>query len=135
MRQELEIHGPLPGLNELIDAAKRGRTAGGVRHDRYTRLKRRWTAAVAAVARAAGLQPVERAWLRFVWREPDRRRDPDNVAAGGRKLVLDGLVAAGVLPGDGWRAVAGWKDEFVVDAARPGVTVEIVACAGEENRR
>lgn len=118
----LFVPGPLPGLNELIAAAK-GR---GGRGFAYAKLKRSWTDTVILLARAAKLQPVQRVRLSFRWQERNRRRDPDNVAAGGRKLILDGLVKAGVLPGDGWECVAGWDDEFTV-AARPGVLVTLVA--------
>lgn len=52
----------------------------------------------------------------------------DNVCGAGQKLVLDGLVAAGILPGDGWAHVRGLEHAFVVDADRPGVLVEIEAC-------
>lgn len=118
----LFIPGPLPGMNELIDAAK---GAGG-RGARYARLKRDWTAAIAGLAQRASLPTYRRPVVfKFMWVEKDRRRDPDNVAAGGRKLVLDGLVAAGVLTGDGWRFVQSWYDTFRVDPYRPGVGVEL----------
>jgi hypothetical protein len=119
---QLWIAGPLPGLNELIAAAKGsgGRGAG------YARLKRAWTDTVWALARQARLQPFTRpVSLHFLWCELHQRRDPDNVAAGGRKLALDGLVKAGVLQGDGWRWVTSWADSWVVDAKRPGVMVTI----------
>lgn len=112
--------GPLPGLNELLAAAKSGRGKGNA----YSRLKRTWTDAVIYAARASRLGKAARVRLHFLWCERDRRRDPDNVAAGGRKLVLDGLVAAGVLPGDGWANVLGWSDSFVTGQA-PGVSVTI----------
>jgi hypothetical protein len=95
----------------------------------YAKLKRQWTEAVWAEARAAGLHkggPFEGpARLRFEWRERDRRRDPDGVSAGGKKLVLDGLVMAKVLAGDGWKHIAGWEDSWSVDADQPGVMVTI----------
>jgi hypothetical protein len=118
----LWIPGPLPGLNELIAAAKGsgGRGAG------YARLKREWTEAVWALANLARLGSFDvPVTLMFRWSERDRRRDPDNVAAGGRKLVLDGLVKAGVLRGDGWQHIAGWADEWQTDRKRPGVLVSI----------
>ncbi len=114
------VPGPLPGLNELIDAAKSGRGKGNA----YSRLKRSWTDTVILMARAAQLPKCQRARFSFRWQERNRKRDPDNVAAGGRKLVLDGLVKAGVLPGDGWEHVASWDDTFEV-ATRPGVLVGI----------
>lgn len=126
----LWIPGPLPGLNELLSAAK---GAGGT-GTRYAKLKRSWTEGVWALANLARLgrfdSPVT---LRFEWVERDRRRDPDNIAAGGRKLVLDGLVKAGVIAGDGWRHVAGWTDTFSIEPRRVGVGVTIAiarACDG-----
>jgi len=118
----LWIPGPLPGLNELIAAAK---GAGGTGRA-YSRLKRQWTDTVWALAKSARLESFETPVLiTFEWVERDRRRDPDNVAAGGRKLILDGLVAAGVLKGDGWSHVRGWTDDFSVFAKSPGVTVTL----------
>jgi hypothetical protein len=127
----LWVPGPLPGLNELIAAAK---GAGGTGRA-YSRLKRQWTETVWALAKEARIDkpgPFERPVLiTFEWVEKDRRRDPDNVAAGGRKLILDGLVEAGVLAGDGWRHIRAWNDRWVtVDeviggSKGPGVGVTI----------
>lgn len=70
--------------------------------------------------------------ISFHWVEGDMRRDLDNVAAGGRKVVLDGLVAAGVLGGDGWKHVRGFWDEFSV--GQPvGVAVTIYPYEGRES--
>ena len=122
MTAQLWVPGPLPGLNELIAAAKGsgGRGAG------YARLKRAWTDTVWALAKAARLRQFTRpVSLHFLWCELHQRRDPDNVAAGGRKLALDGLVKAGVLQGDGWRWITSWSDSWTVDATKPGVMVSI----------
>ena len=121
MIQVLWIPGRLPGLNELLDA--HGAGAGG-RGNHYARIKKKWTADVALLARVAKLQPVRRAWLRFEWRETNRRRNTDNFAAGGRKIILDGLVKARVLVNDGWDEIAGFEDVWLV-AAPPGVIVTI----------
>ena len=118
----LFIGGPLPGMNELIDEAKKGKGKG----NGYARLKKAWTDSIAIVAKTSRLPRFERARLSFRWFERGRRRDPDNVAAGGRKLILDGLVVAKVLPGDGWAHVAGWTDSFEV-GPRAGVEVTIEA--------
>lgn len=123
----LWIPGPLPGLNELIDAAKGsgGRGAG------YAKLKRQWTENVWAHAKSARMPAFPgRVVIEFQWFEKDRRRDPDNVAAGGRKLILDGLVKAGVLRGDGWKFVQSWTDRFDVAPERPGVAIVIHRYAG-----
>jgi hypothetical protein len=123
--QTLWVPGKLPGLNELIGAAK---GAGGTGRA-YSRLKRNWTEAVWALAKAARLAPYDpgaRVYMGFVWYEADRRRDMDNIAAGGRKLILDGLVKAGVLATDGWGGVAGWTDSFEVVSVRDiGVRIQM----------
>ncbi len=126
----LWVPGPLPGMNELIAAAK----GSGGRGMAYAKLKRQWTETIWALAKAARIDkpgPFERPVLiTFDWIEKDQRRDPDNVAAGGRKLVLDGLVAAGVLKGDGWRHISAWNDRWqtvagTVASKGPGVGVTI----------
>lgn len=123
MTQQLWVPGKLPGMNELIGAAKGFNGRGYA----YAKLKREWTDSICVLALAARLQPVGRARLRFTWREATRRRDPDNVCAGGRKLILDALVKADVLSDDGWDEIVGWEDRWEV-GQKPGVLVEIEAC-------
>lgn len=129
MTASLWIPGPMPGLNELIDAAK---GSGGVgKH--YARLKRDWTGVVAGYATRAKMPTFPgRVIFLFHWFEESRRRDPDNVAAGGRKLILDGLVKAGVLKGDGWKFVQAWRDRFDVWSSVPGCRGPGVAVTLEE---
>ena len=114
----LVIEGRFPSLNEYVDAERANRFTGA-------RMKRRETERVRAAALEQGVprfaDPVT---VRFLWIEPNRRRDLDNVAFA-KKFVLDGLVAAGVLPGGGQRHVVGFTDAFEVDPARPRVMVEV----------
>jgi len=124
MSVQFFVPGPLPGLNELIAAAK----GSGGQGRAYSRLKRQWTETIWALAKRDRLKPfVGRATFRFEWIEKDKRRDPDNIAAGGRKLILDGLVKAGVLKGDGWRFVGIWTDSFktTLGLYRPGCLVTL----------
>jgi len=118
----LFIPGQLPGLNELISAAK-GYGGKGLG---YSKLKRKWTDSIARLAKSKKIPAVTVAQFRFLWVEPNRKRDPDNIAAGGRKLILDALVKAKVLPDDGWDEVWGWTDSFGINK-HPGVRVEILA--------
>ncbi len=101
MTQRLWIPGPLPGMNEIIAAAKSG-GKGRV----YAAMKASHTSAVTLFARKARLKPIDFAVFGFDWHEPTRRRDPDNLMAGA-KFILDGLVKAGVIPNDGWDNVGG----------------------------
>jgi Holliday junction resolvase RusA-like endonuclease len=122
MTQELFIPGPLPGLNELISAAKGAGGSGA----HYSRLKREWGETVWAYAKKARLKrALDPVTITFTWREKNRRRDLDNIAGGGQKLVLDGLVKAGVLEDDGWEHVYSIEHRFQVDPGRPGVLVHI----------
>ena len=116
----LTIPGRLPGLNEIIDAAKlRGRN-----YKEYATMKDRNTQMVAWLAKKAGLPKYEKAYLIITWYEPNGRRDPDNVMAG-QKFILDGLVQAGVLPGDSQKYIQGIYHRFRVDRKNPRVEVVI----------
>ena len=112
----LTIPGRLPGLNEIIDAAKRNP------HE-YARMKETCTAMVAWLAKK--LPSYEKVALVITWYEPDHRRDPDNIMAG-QKFILDGLVAAGTIPNDSQKYVRGIVHRFKVDRKNPRVEVEIV---------
>ena len=110
------IPGPLPDLNQIINAAKTHWT-------KYRRMKQEYTDLVAWCAK--GQDKVERADFVFTWYAPDRRTDPDNLSAGGSKMVLDGLIKAGVLAGDGWRQVRSIRHVFEVDKDSPRCEIEI----------
>lgn len=113
------VLGTLPGANEYIDACRR---------DKYgaARLKRQVQAAICCAIRAARLKPVGApVRISYLWVEPDRRRDKDNVAFA-KKWFQDSLVNTGILKGDGWKYVAGFNDSFAVDCKNPRVEVEIV---------
>lgn len=116
MIAELWIPGRLPALNELIFTKVR----------KGIRARTSAVETVRVLALHARLPRFERASFVFRWVEPNMRRDPDGVAGGGRKVILDGLVQAGVLAGDRWANVAGWSDSFAVDPARPGAHVIIL---------
>ena len=117
--QRLIIQGSFPGLNNIIETAKRH--WGG-----YSAEKKKRTNGVAILARVAKLQPVQRPCVvRCLWYEQNRRRDPDNIRVG-IKYILDGLVEAGVLPSDGWKFITGLEDRFYIDKDSPRIEVEII---------
>ena len=117
----MTIKGRLPGLNELIDAARGNKFAAA-------KEKKELTAYVAAVAASQRVPcyhgPVE---ITFVWYEKDARRDIDNVAAAGAKVILDGLVRARVLPDDKRKYVSSINHLFPSpDPENPRIEVHIV---------
>ena len=116
----LVIHGRLPGLNEYTKACRSNAHVGA-------KMKKNAEEAVIAVINeqlkhVKILRPVE---MDFLWIEKDRRRDPDNVSSFGRKVILDALVKAGVLPDDSFRYVKGFNDSFLVDSVYPRIEVKI----------
>lgn len=80
----------------------------------YNALKAMWEAVIGSWARGLPRVVADRCpfTVHFVWYEADRHRDPDGVSSGGRKLMLDGLVRAGVLPGDGHAEIMAFTDGF-----------------------
>jgi Holliday junction resolvase RusA-like endonuclease len=112
------IPGELPTLNEYIDAERSNWAAAAQIKADYTRMVQR----LALVQRWPCIKqyPVH---LTLYWYRRDRRTDPDNVAFG-IKFILDGLRAAGVLAGDGWRQIYGIEHHFAVDRHEPRVEIE-----------
>jgi hypothetical protein len=119
---KLWIPGPLPGLNEILNAKgnrfKRGYSA-------YTVLKKKWCDSIMDSVRASNFPHYDRGHVSLFIFEPHLRRDFDNVQSGASKMVLDGLVASDVLPNDGRKfvlSVSGW---VLVDKTNPGAYVTI----------
>lgn len=115
----------LPGMNELIDANRNSRYKGAG-------LKKYWQHRVEMVIKRKARPLREPVTITWVWIEKDRRRDPDNVTAGGKKIILDALVHVGYLRNDGWGNIQppmtdGWK----VDKNHPRVELYIEE-AGDE---
>lgn len=114
----MTIEGGFPSLNDYIRAVNASRFKGNA-------VKRECTEAAAWCARAARMPRFSRpVTVRFLWVERNRRRDLDNVAFG-KKFVLDGLVAAGVIGNDTPQYVRGFTDSFAYDARNPRIEVEV----------
>ncbi len=122
MIQRLWVPGPLPGLNEILNA--KGNT---YRRDRsqWTGLKQKWCGLVALYASQQRIQPIKAAWFRYSVKEPNRKRDPSNVICGAIKIIEDGLQKAKLLKNDGWENVLGIVPAWEVDRHKPGVLVEM----------
>jgi len=115
--QQFFVPGPLPGMNEMIAAAKSGRGKGNA----YSRMKKDWTGQVVLAIRHARIKPMPYAMIEFEWHEENKRRNPDNIASG-KKFIIDGLVEAGVLENDGWKQIVSFRDSWC-DIGPAGVNV------------
>lgn len=122
MTQTFFIDGVLPGLNEVLAAAKQ---QGRSRFGGYKQAKARLNRDIGIAIKAAKIKPVERANFIFTWCEPTQKRDKDNVRIGA-KFILDALVETKVLANDGWKQVGTLTDCYEVDTKRPGVRVEMI---------
>jgi len=123
MASRFWVPGPLPGMNEIIKAAKAGR-----RGIVYSNMKAEWTGHVEMHARSARVPPCVRVRLDLLWVEAKKKnganRDPDNIEAGA-KFVWDGLVDAGVIPNDKAENNAGSSHHHERGPC-PGVWVTVV---------
>lgn len=129
------VPGPLPGMNEFIDARARGyhtrRKGRSVFVNRYAEMKRKWSKRIKphCTGEFTRLQLFHKrhgpAVVRLRIYEPNKRRDPDNVAAGAWKIILDAMQGE-VLGGDGWRHVATTLVTTLdVDKENPRVDVHV----------
>lgn len=117
---KLMIPGTLPGLNDLIGSSRGNRYgANADKHKAETRVL--W----AAKQCLKGWKARGPVYMRYVWYEPNRRRDKDNICGGGRKIIQDALVTGGYLRNDGWNEIAGFSDDFCVDKKNPRIEVYI----------
>lgn len=115
---KIVIQGRLPGTNEIIDAAKKGRG----KYQPYSIMKAEYTDMVAWIAKQ--MPTFGRVDITIAWYEPNLRRDPDNVA-GGQKFLLDGLVAAGVIENDSQRFINSITHKYELDRKNPRIEVEV----------
>jgi len=122
----------LPGLNEIIAASGSHYTRGKKRYSKYAALKKQYENLIISAIQLAKIKPVKRAYFIYNWIEENRKRDPSNISAGGRKLIEDALVSCNILHNDGWACVAGWHDNFSVKRGRQkaGVRVQIFPDGG-----
>lgn len=122
---KFDIEGRLPGLNEMIDAAKKGKG----KYQPYSMMKQTYTEMVAWLAKM--LPKYEQVDIIITWYEPNEKRDPDNVQAG-CKFILDGLVKAGTIPNDTRRYIKSITHIPELDRENPRVEVEIQEIGGRE---
>lgn len=126
--QQFSVFGKdLPGFNDFIAAAKtRNKNYNG-----YNALKQRWSKKLVTAITAANIFPIDKIFLYLIWCEPNKRRDPDNIASF-IKFILDALQKASIIKNDGWGCVKGWRNEFMVGHKR-GVEVRIYDTEEEYN--
>ena len=125
MSYKFTIPGELLDLNSYIKA-ERGRKMGAIV---AAKLKKRETQKVADYAK--DLPIFDSVFLEITYYLKNKRKDKDNIAFA-KKFILDGLVEAGKIKGDGWSQIVDhptlgtpWIEKFKVDKNNPRIEVEV----------
>lgn len=109
----------LPGLNDYINVERTSRyMAADMKRSVQEMIA--WT----AKSQLRGLQIKGKVFILYHWIEPNKRRDPSNIAFA-KKFIEDALVDIGVIQNDGWKHISGFADSFGVDKDNPRVEVTI----------
>lgn len=64
--------------------------------------------------------------IKYMFFEPNKKRDLDNIAGFAHKVIQDSLVKTKVLVNDGWDNVVGFLDQFAIDKDNPRIEVTVV---------
>ena len=115
--QKLDLEGSLPAINEIIANSK-------THWSKYSRIKKNNTSVVALACLSQRIKPIEKSVkILFSHYCKNKRRDPDNVAGGSQKIILDGLVKAEILKNDTFEFVNSLHHEFELDKKNPRIEV------------
>jgi hypothetical protein len=124
--QRLWVPGRFPGMNEILEARMQSSSKGntkGKRWNAYSDMKQQWGHLVSLLAGAQRFTPVQSGFFTFLVREPNEKRDPDNLAYGAIKIMLDALKSGHFLANDGQKNVLGFVPYWIIDRASQGVTL------------
>jgi Holliday junction resolvase RusA-like endonuclease len=105
----VRIEGRFPGLNEYTNANRTNFHNGNSMKTWYS---------LKAKSVFQKYQPLTQElpiYLAFVWHEPNKKRDVDNIGFAA-KFILDGMVLAGFIPDDSPKYVKGMAHRAVYDA-------------------
>ena len=120
MEYLLTIPGTLNNLNDYISAERTNRHKGA-----KMKASNGDIVTVAISRCMKGVKIEKPVFMEYLWVEPNRRRDLDNISSFGRKVIQDALVDTGVLKDDGWKYVVGFSYKFDVDKKNPRIEVLI----------
>ena len=127
---KLTIPGTLPGLNEYVDAerAVKGKYKAAA-------MKKQAENVIGYMIKTQlrGVHFDRPVVIHYLWIEPSRRRDKDNIAFA-KKFIQDSLVRQGVLENDGWNQIEHFTDDFAVDPKDPRIEVTIEEFEGGKTK-
>ena len=113
----------LPSLNEYIDKCRSNRYGGAA-------FKKSVENNIIIILNTRHFLIESQVHITFIWHEPNRKRDKDNVAFA-KKFILDALQKSGRLKNDNNRYISGFTDSFVYDGTEG---VEVIIDVEEEKQ-
>lgn len=121
MQHKFTIKGTLPGLNDYLKAER----TFSKKHSCGNDMKQQCQMIIINAARKQLKRlkihnPVK---ITYLYYEPNKRRDLDNISGVAHKFIQDALVKCGVLENDGWQHITGYEDRFEVDRYNPRIEV------------
>lgn len=123
MNNKLTIPGKLPGLNDLEDLAR-------THWSKAAKRRKELVSGLALIIKNQRPPKYTKIYLNIDYYEQTLTgryaRDPDNIAGGAKKLLIDALVVAGVIPNDKHDQIGGWVERFYEDAKNPRIEIRLV---------
>ena len=119
MKQKLIIKGELAAANEITNKNRVNKYAGA-------KLKRNNTDLIYYECLAQKLKPFNNQIdLDITFHCKNKRKDKDNILSGAIKVILDGMIKAGIIVNDGWKEIGKFNFEFAVDKDNPRIEIEM----------
>lgn len=125
MQYKFIIQGRMPDLNDYLKACNQHYQKGA------TMKRENMEIAMWEIRKQLKRLHIEKQVnIHYMFVEPNIKRDKDNIAAFGHKVIQDALVKTEVLGNDGWKHILGFTDSFSVDKENPHIEVTIVEVGG-----
>jgi len=118
--QQFTILGSLPGMSEIIDAAK-------IHWSNYSKMKEKYTNIVIENIWESINSPLikyDEIDVDIFWIEPNYKRDYDNIM-GGQKFIFDGIRTAGIISDDSQKHIGSITNHFDTDKINPRIIVTV----------
>ena len=115
------IEGTMPSLNEYLAETGRRPQIGG-------KLKREYKNMAIQYMRLTEFryyQAFKPIIIHYVFYEPNKKRDHDNVFAFASKCIQDALQDCDIIPNDGWEQILNFTHDFYLDRDNPRIEVYI----------
>lgn len=136
MTYKFVINGTLPNLNDYLASERVSfRTPNGKFTTKGNQMKKKsQDLVILQIRQCLGATHINvRVRLKYSFYEPNMKRDKDNIASFGMKIIQDSLVLAKIIDNDGWKNIDSFECNFYVDKEHPRIEVEIIELESEDN--